>query len=86
MPDHDRILALPIRVLDKSPKRVLFELADGARFYLVGGQDRRPLNGAAGFSPREMIMVLNHGIEEEAFKALIRLKRFFGGGIESIEM
>lgn len=85
MLDVDQIVALPIRALDKMTKRLLFELADGTRFYLVGGKDQRPLEtGAVGFSPREMIMVLTSGLTEDDFKAVARIKRMFGGGIEQI--
>ena len=86
MLDIDQIMALPIRALDKMTKRLLFELSDGSRFYLVGGKDQRPLaTGAAAFSPREMIMVLTSGLAEEGFKAIAKIKRVFGGGIERIE-
>jgi hypothetical protein len=84
--DVNRVLALPIRALDKMTKRLLFELSDGSRFYLVGGLDRRPLaTGAAAFSPREMIMVLTSGLTQDDFKAVAKIKRVFGGGIEAIE-
>jgi hypothetical protein len=85
MLDVDRMLALPIRALDKMTKRLLFELADGTRFHLVGGMDRRPLaTGVAAFTPREMIQVLTSGLTEEDFKAIAKIKKVFGGGIESI--
>jgi hypothetical protein len=80
-----QILALPIRALDKMTKRLLFELLDGMRFYLVGGMDRRPpVKGVAAFSPREMILVLTSGLTEEDFKAVAKIKKVFGGGIEAI--
>lgn len=81
----DRVLSLPIRSLDKMTKRLLFELADGMRFNLVGGMDRRPpATGVAAFSPREMILVLTSGLTEEDFKAVAKIKKVFGGGIEEI--
>lgn len=86
MPDTDGVLCLPIRMLDKSPRRILFELADGHRFHLIGGKDRRPLaTGVAGFSPREMIQVLQWGVPEEEFQLISRIKARFGGGIQGIE-
>jgi len=71
----DTVLSLPIRSFERSTKRVLFELASGKQFYMVGGQDVRPRNkGVAYFTPREMIMVVNKGLDEETFEGLIRMK------------
>ncbi len=85
MPDFDRILALPIHTLDQSPRRIEFELlSNGARFYLVGGKDRRPHPGAAGFSPREMLLLLAEDLDLDAMMAIIWIKRRFGGGVQEV--
>lgn len=71
----DRIAALPILALEKSTKNVVIELANGTRFRILGGKSRRPpKEGAAGFTPREMMMVLSAGISEEDFLALIKMR------------
>jgi hypothetical protein len=71
----EQILDLPIRFFDRSTKRVLFELAGGKQFYLLGGKDDRPrLKGVAYFKPREMILVVNEPLDEEAFLGLIKMK------------
>lgn len=85
MSDTDRILEYPIRALNKATKRILFELADGTRFYLVGGNDRRPLpKGVAGFSPNEMISILNAGTSESDFKEILKIKLWGMGEIVSV--
>lgn len=71
----EEIAAIPISWFERSTKRVLFELSDGKRFYLVGGRDQRPLpKGVAGFSPREMLVVLDYGVDEATFRRLIWMK------------
>jgi len=71
----ESIAALPLRALEKSTKNIVIELACGKRFRIVGGKNRRPLEkGAAGFTPREMIAILNNGLSEEDFLSLIQMK------------
>ena len=71
----EQVLALPIRSFERSTKRILFELAGGKQFYLVGGVDERPHRvGVAHFTPREMIMVVNAPLDEDTFRKLIRMK------------
>ena len=71
----EQIASMPILWFEGATKRVLFELVDGKRFYLVGGRDRRPLpKGVAGFSPREMVLILNAGVDEETFRKLVMMK------------
>ena len=70
-----QIASMPILWFESATKRVVFDLSDGKRFYLVGGRDRRPLpKGAAGFSPREMLLILNAGIDEATFRKLVLMK------------
>lgn len=80
------VLALPIRSWEKSTKRILFELKNGERFYLVGGRDDRPRTpGIAHFSPHEMITILKNNLSEENLIAIIKIKKVFGGGVEAVE-
>lgn len=76
----DQIAKLPLRPLVKATKNLVFELADGTRFQIIGGKNRRPHTGAAGFSPGEMMELIKdgHEIDEESFKALIKMKEQFG--------
>lgn len=84
--DLNSVLALPIRNWEKSTKRILFELKNGERFYLVGGRDDRPQKkGIAHFSPNEMLTVLKNNLSEEDLISIIKIKKVFGGGIESVE-
>lgn len=71
----EQIASVPILWFEGATKRVLFGLADGKRFYLVGGRDRRPLpKGVAGFSPREMVLILNGGVDEATFRKFVLMK------------
>lgn len=73
------IAGLKLRSIERSTKNVVMELADGRRFLILGGKNRRPLpKGVAGFTPGEMMKVLNEGVDEESFKGLITLKETFG--------
>lgn len=82
----ESVLALPIRAFDKATRRIQFEMADGTRFDLIGGEDRRPLSpGVAGFSPWEVIQALRWGIPEPAFRQIALIKAKFGGGVEGLE-
>lgn len=86
--DLERLLSLPIRSLQGSTKAIVFSLADGKRFWLVGGKCRRPLpQGVAGFSPAEMIEILKYDLDEPAFRQIIMMKEVLGGGrvVEIIE-
>ena len=79
--DVEQLLALPIRALERATKRILWELPNGKRFYIVGGRDRRPLPpGVAGFSPREMIEIINKDLSTEDFMKIIMIKERVGGG------
>lgn len=71
---------MPIRGLRKTKKRILFEMADGSRFYIIGGQDKRPLpDGVACFSPDEMIGILESDVSHEEMKTVIGVKATFPG-------
>lgn len=77
----ERILPLPIRSLQQSTKAIVFSLADGKRFWLVGGKCRRPLpQGVAGFSPAEMIEILKYDLSEQALRQIMKIKEELGGG------
>lgn len=72
----ERVLALPIRALEKSTKRIRFELADGMQFVIAGGKDRRPRpEGVACFTPYEMVLLLKDPIDEESFKKVCLVKQ-----------
>lgn len=76
MDNAAEVIALPrISMLDRSPRRILFEHHSGRRFYIIGGKDRRPPpKGVAWFTPREMLLMVNNDLPEEVFLKLCRLK------------
>lgn len=80
--DEKQILALPIRALRKSTKRIVFELAGGDRFCIVGGKDQRePPDNLPSFSPDEMILALGLGISEREFISILNVKGVFRGSV-----
>lgn len=76
----EQIAKLPLRPLEGATRNVILQLADGTRFQILGGKNRRPHSGVAGFTPREMMELIRDGqeIDEESFKALIKMKEQFG--------
>jgi hypothetical protein len=76
----DQIAKLPLRPLEGATRNLVLELADGTRFQIIGGKNRRPHNGVAGFTPGEMLELIKDGqeIDEDSFKTLIKMKEQFG--------
>lgn len=71
----EQLASLSFAMLEKATKNVVVQLADGTRFDIVGGRSRRPPpKGVAGFTPREMRVLMNGGIDEELFKKLIGMR------------
>jgi len=73
--DPGKIAALSFRSIEKATKNVVLELSDGKRLCILGGRSRRPPSpGAVGFTPREMAILMNSGIDEKGFRGIMRMR------------